>query len=96
MRKVFFAVAACYAILAFAVCGQAAEQGAQKAKAASAKKVKEGKPCKGFDPKTDVVIERDKAGNCVLYHRNPNSPDVSFIFDADGEMYARSYGKNFQ
>ncbi|SNR67562.1 hypothetical protein SAMN04488503_0790 [Humidesulfovibrio mexicanus] len=96
MKKGFWALAALFAILAFAVSGQAAEQGGQKAKAASARKVKEGKPCKGFDPKTDVVVERDKAGNCVLYHRDPNSPGVSFVFDANGELWARSYGKNFE
>lgn len=96
MKKTCLAFAAVCTILAVAVCGYAGEHGKQQAKAASAKNVKQGKPCKGFDPKTDVVIERDKAGNCVLYHRDPDCPGVSFVFDANGELWARHYGKNFE
>lgn len=50
-----------------------------------------GKPCKGFDPKTDEVIEVDAQGNCVYYETGDKSSGVTYIYNANGEFWSRSY-----
>ena len=96
MKKLFYVFSAIlFFVLTpmYSYAGQEVKQGVEKT---ATKKGSNGKPCKGFDPKIDTVIEKDKNGNCALYHRYKDSPDVSFVYDKNGELWARNYGKNLQ
>lgn len=87
----------CLVVFALVLVPRASLAGqADKPKNEKTKNALKGKPCKGFNPKTDEIVETDKKGNCVLYHRGKGSSGVSFVYDQDGQLWSRVYGKDLQ